>query len=50
MILDPGAPRAYGVANSLMNVDYDLYEGETARRACRHTFSRGRSSMTAARS
>ncbi len=41
VVLDPDAPRAYGVANSLMNVDYDLYEGETATASVRHTFSRG---------
>ncbi len=41
VVLDPAAPRAYGVANSLMNVDYDLYEGETASASVRHTFSRG---------
>ena len=29
-VLHPNAPRPYGRANSLMNVDYDLYEGETA--------------------
>lgn len=42
VVFDPSAPRAYGVANSLMNVDYDLYEGETASASVRHTFSRGR--------
>ena len=31
------APRPYGVATSLMNVDYDLYEGETASRQRRAT-------------
>jgi dihydropyrimidinase len=41
VILDPNAPRDYGVANSFMNVDYDLYEGETASSSVRHTFSRG---------
>ena len=40
-MLDPAAPRDYGVANSFMNVDYDLYEGETASASVRHTFSRG---------
>jgi dihydropyrimidinase len=29
------------VATSLMNVDYDLYEGEVASGSVRHTFSRG---------
>ena len=41
VVFDPSAPRAYGVANSLMAVDYDLYEGETASGSVRHTFSRG---------
>jgi dihydropyrimidinase len=40
-VFDPAAPRAYGVANSFMNVDYDLYEGETASGSVRHTFCRG---------
>ncbi len=41
VVLDPAAPRPYGVATSLMNVDYDLYEGETASASVRQTFSRG---------
>ena len=41
VVLDPDAPREYAVANSFMNVDYDLYEGETASASVRHTFSRG---------
>jgi dihydropyrimidinase len=41
VVFDPAAPRQYGMANSLMNVDYDLYEGETASGSVRHTFSRG---------
>ena len=41
VVLDPSTPRDYGIANSLMNVDYDLYEGETASASVRHTFSRG---------
>ncbi len=41
VVFDPNAPRPYGVATSFMNVDYDLYEGETARGSVRHTFSRG---------
>ncbi len=41
VVLDPAAPRPYGIATSLMNVDYDLYEGETASASVRHTFSRG---------
>jgi dihydropyrimidinase len=41
VVFDPHAPRPYGRANSLMNVDYDLYEGETASASVRHTFCRG---------
>jgi dihydropyrimidinase len=41
VVLDPDAPRDYGRENSFMNVDYDLYEGETATASVRHTFSRG---------
>jgi dihydropyrimidinase len=41
VVLDPAAPRAYGKANSFMNVDYDLYEGETASASVRHTLCRG---------
>ena len=40
-VFDPSEPRAYGVANSFMNVDYDLYEGETASGSVRHTYCRG---------
>lgn len=41
VILDPSTPRPYGIATSFMNVDYDLYQGETASASVRHTFSRG---------
>jgi dihydropyrimidinase len=41
VVLDPAAPHPYGKATSFMNVDYDLYEGETASASVRHTFSRG---------
>jgi dihydropyrimidinase len=41
VVFDPNAPRPYGVATSLMNVDYDLYEGETASGSVRHTLCRG---------
>ena len=41
VVLDPAAPHPYGRATSFMNVDYDLYEGETASASVRHTFSRG---------
>ena len=41
VVFDPAAPRPYGVATSLMNVDYDLYEGEVAGGSVRHTYCRG---------
>jgi dihydropyrimidinase len=41
VVFDPNAPRPYGVETSLMNVDYDLYEGEVASGSVRHTLSRG---------
>jgi dihydropyrimidinase len=41
VVLDPAAPRSYGKATSFMNVDYDLYEGETASASVRQTLSRG---------
>jgi dihydropyrimidinase len=41
VVFDPNAPKPYGVATSLMNVDYDLYEGETAGASVRHTLCRG---------
>jgi dihydropyrimidinase len=41
VVFDPSAPRPYGVATSFMNVDYDLYEGETASGSVRQTYCRG---------
>lgn len=41
VVFDPAAPRDYGVENSFMAVDYDLYEGETASASVRHTYCRG---------
>jgi dihydropyrimidinase len=41
VVFDPAASRPYGTATSFMNVDYDLYDGETATGSVRHTFSRG---------
>jgi dihydropyrimidinase len=41
VVFDPAAPRDYGTHTSFMNVDYDLYEGETASGSVRHTLSRG---------
>jgi len=40
-VWDPNAPRDYGTHTSFMNVDYDLYEGETASGSVRHTLCRG---------
>src|SRR4051812_14306995 len=41
VVFDPAAARDYGTHTSFMNVDYDLYEGETASGSVRHTLSRG---------
>jgi dihydropyrimidinase len=41
VVLDPSAPRDYGIASSFMHVDYDIYEGETASASVRHTLVRG---------
>src|SRR3954469_5915159 len=41
VVFDPNAPRDYGTHTSFMNVDYDLYEGETASGSVRHTLCRG---------
>lgn len=41
VVWDPNAPRDYGTHTSFMNVDYDLYDGETASGSVRHTLSRG---------
>ena len=41
VVWDPNAPRDYGTHTSFMNIDYDLYEGETASGSVRHTLSRG---------
>jgi dihydropyrimidinase len=41
VVFDPAAPRPYGVGTSFMNVDYDLYEGETASASVRQTYCRG---------
>lgn len=40
-VWDPNAPRDYGTHTSFMNVDYDLYAGETASGSVRHTLCRG---------
>jgi dihydropyrimidinase len=41
VVFDPSAPRDYGTHTSFMNVDYDIYDGETASGSVRHTLSRG---------
>jgi dihydropyrimidinase len=41
VVFDPSAPRDYGTHTSFMNVDYDLYDGETASGSVRHTLCRG---------
>jgi dihydropyrimidinase len=41
VVFDPAAPRDYGTHTSFMNVDYDIYDGETASGSVRHTLSRG---------
>lgn len=41
VVWDPNAPRDYGTHTSFMNVDYDLYDGETASGSVRHTLCRG---------
>jgi dihydropyrimidinase len=41
VVFDPSAPRDYGTHTSFMNVDYDIYAGETASGSVRHTLSRG---------
>ncbi len=41
VVFDPSTARPYGVATSLMNVDYDLYEGEVASGSVLQTFCRG---------
>jgi dihydropyrimidinase len=41
VVFDPNAPRDYGTHTSFMNVDYDLYDGQTASGSVRHTLCRG---------
>lgn len=41
VVFDPNAPRDYGTHTSFMNVDYDLYAGQTASGSVRHTLCRG---------
>ena len=41
VVFDPSTPFAFSTATSHMNVDYDLFEGETSSGSVRHTFCRG---------
>ena len=41
VVFDPSAPREYGTRTSFMNVDYDIYDGDTASGSVRHTMCRG---------
>jgi dihydropyrimidinase len=41
VIFDPASSTTFSTATSHMNVDYDIYEGETVAGGVRHTLSRG---------
>jgi dihydropyrimidinase len=41
VIFDPDTPFAFGTATSQMNVDYDIYDGDTASGSVRQTLCRG---------
>jgi len=41
VVFDPNRRHVFGVDTSFMNVDYDIYEGETASASVRHTLCRG---------
>jgi dihydropyrimidinase len=41
VVFDPSTPFEFSTRTSHMNVDYDLFEGETSTGSVRHTFSRG---------
>jgi dihydropyrimidinase len=41
VVFDPTTPFEFSTRTSFMNVDYDLFEGETSTGSVRHTFSRG---------
>jgi dihydropyrimidinase len=41
VVFDPATPFEFSTRTSFMNVDYDLFEGETSTGSVRHTFCRG---------
>ena len=41
VVFDPATPFEFSTRTSHMNVDYDLFEGETSTDSVRHTFCRG---------
>jgi dihydropyrimidinase len=41
VVFDPATPFEFSTRTSHMNVDYDLFDGETSTGSVRHTFSRG---------
>jgi dihydropyrimidinase len=41
VVFDPSTPFEFSTSTSHMNVDYDLFEGETSSGSVRHTFCRG---------
>jgi dihydropyrimidinase len=41
VVFDPSVPFEFSTRTSHMNVDYDLFEGETSTGSVRHTFCRG---------
>jgi dihydropyrimidinase len=41
VVFDPSTPFEFSTRTSHMNVDYDLFEGESSTGSVRHTFSRG---------
>jgi dihydropyrimidinase len=41
VVFDPATPFEFSTRTSHMNVDYDLFEGESSTGSVRHTFCRG---------
>jgi dihydropyrimidinase len=41
VVFDPSTPFEFSTRTSHMNVDYDLFEGESSTGSVRHTFCRG---------
>jgi dihydropyrimidinase len=41
VVFDPATPFEFSTSSSYMNVDYDLFDGESSTGSVRHTFSRG---------